>query len=446
MSSKEKVRDATKRTPYLASDVNLRDADSNMRLFRGMASPWDAIKGFEETYSFMNRLGALFCVSTMHTLRIVIPDYDRRQTMLSENWAMFMDGCWDPMAGQIEPFEDRFDIPPFLKDGQIRAAVYADKGDTMNMISGKIWYTTNDRFEKEIHRCDYDIAGPEACDLSIGGGAHFCYGLAGCPLNAMDSERIGNGDDYCVAIQETKRKYGKAAFTSEDDTFDEEHREWEAYGPAAGGTRKRGWPKKPHPEFIDKGYFESPTGARWTAGQLYQDNVSGYPIAYAYNAIDLYRNEFSDEEMALWDIAAPAMFEACGKFEFGDFQTRKAIREWLNVPADINDGRVMAAWISMCFQSRDVDFTFPKFEDDEAIIEGDMAKWDMMGMYPELNELYKHIFNGNVKTLVGAQWTVDMEEDYENNKIRYIIHKVPIGMRRHKPNLGVDNYEGSTIV
>ena len=140
------------------------------------------------------------------------------------------------------------------------------------------------------------------------------------------------------------------------------------------------------------------------------------------------------------------MFEACGKFEFGDFQTRKAIREWLNVPADINDGRVMAAWISMCFQSRDVDFTFPKFEEDEAIIEGDMAKWDMMGMYPELNELYKHIFNGNVKTLVGAQWTVDMEEDYENNKIRYIIHKVPIGMRRHKPNLGVDNYEGSTIV
>lgn len=442
----EQVKKATKCNPYNASDVNLRDADSNMRLYRGMASPWDAIKGFEETYNLMNRLGAEFTVAAMHTLRIAIPDYDKRQTMLSNNWADFMDGCWDPDSGQIEPFEDRFDIPPFLKDGQIRAAVYADKGDTMNLISGKIWYTTNDRFEKEIHRCDYDIAGPEACDLSIGGGAHFCYGLAGCPLNAMDSERIGNGDDYCVAIQETKRKYGKFACTNEKDEFDEDHREWEAYGPAAAGTREKPWPKKPHPEFLDKGYFESPTGARWTPGELYQDNVNGYPIAYAYNAIDLYRNEMSDEEIVLWDVAAPALFEACGKFQFADWHTRKATREWLNAPAEIEDGRVMGAWISMCFQCRDVDYRFVKFEENETIIEGDLARWDMMGMYPELNELWNYIFNGNVKTLVGAQWTVDFEEDYENNKIRYIIHKVPIGMRRQKPNLGANNYEGSNLV
>ena len=439
----EKTRPATKCFPYNISDVNLRDADSNMRLYRGMVSPWGAIKNFTEMYKFMHRIGAAFCVATMHAMRVVIPDYDRRQTMLSTNWGEFMDGCWDPDGGQIEPFEDRFDVPPFLKDGQIRAAIYADKGDTMNMISGKIWYATNDRFEKEIHVCDYDIAGPEACDLSLGGGSHFCYGLAGCPLNAMDPERLGMGDDYCVAIQETKRKYGKHPNSNANDEFDEGQREWEVWGPAEAETRPKGWIRKPYPEFVEKGYFESPTGARWTAGELYQDSVGGYPIAYAYNAVDLYRNEFTQEECDLWDIVVPALFEACGKFEFVDWHTRKATREWMGVPADVDDSRVMGAWISMCFQSRDVEHNFTKFEAEETIIEGDMMKWDMMGMYPELNEMYKHLFNGNVKTLVGANWVVELEEDYENNKVRYIIHQRPIGFRRQKPNLGVNNYEGA---
>lgn len=438
-----KVKAASKCYPYNISDMNLRDADSNMRLYRGMSSPWGAIKNFHETYSFENRLGAEFCVAMFHAMRVIIPDYDRLQTMLSDNWAEFMDGCWDPRSGQIEPYEDRFDIPPFLKDGQIRAAVYADKGDTMNLIPGKIWYTTNDRFEKEIHACDYDIAGPEACDLSLGGGTHFCYGLAGCPLNAMDPERIGLGDDYCLAIQETKRKYGKHPNSGAEDQFDKDQREWEVWGPAAAQSRPKPWPQKPHPEFIDKGYFESPTGARWTAGELYQENVSGYPIAYAYNAIDLYRNELSEEECALWDRVCPALFEACGKFQFADWNTKKATRAWMDVPADVEDSRVMGGWISMCFQSRDVDCSFTEFAPEKTVIEGDMAKWDMMGMYPELNLLYKYIFDGNVKTLVGAKWSVDMEENFEANKIRYIIQQRPIGFRRQKPNLGANNYEGA---
>ena len=41
-----KTKEATKCFPYNVSDVNLRDADSNMRLYRGMSSPWGAIKNF----------------------------------------------------------------------------------------------------------------------------------------------------------------------------------------------------------------------------------------------------------------------------------------------------------------------------------------------------------------------------------------------------------------
>ena len=38
-----------------ASDVRLIDDDSNLRLFRGMISPWDAIKSFKETFYFQTR-------------------------------------------------------------------------------------------------------------------------------------------------------------------------------------------------------------------------------------------------------------------------------------------------------------------------------------------------------------------------------------------------------
>ncbi|MDO4345664.1 MAG: hypothetical protein Q4C50_12790, partial [Eubacteriales bacterium] len=143
------------------------------------------------------------------------------------------------------------------------------------------------------------------------------------------------------------------------------------------------------------------------------------------------------------DLVCPTLFEACGKFQFADWHTKKATREWLGVPAEVDDSRVMGAWISMCFQSRDVEYTFKEFEAEKTVIEGDMVKWDMLGMYPEQNILYKYIFDGNVKTLVGAKWSVDMEEDREAQKVRYIIHQRPIGFRRQKPNLGVDNYEGA---
>ena len=48
------------------------------------------------------------------------------------------------------------------------------------------------------------------------------------------------------------------------------------------GFAQEGLAEEAHPGVHEQGHFESPTGARWTAGELYQDNVGGYPIAYAY--------------------------------------------------------------------------------------------------------------------------------------------------------------------
>ena len=188
-------------TPNNISDLGLKDEDSGLRAFRGICSPWDKIKSFREAYKFAIRHAAEIAVGYSHALRIVEPDYEKAQTLISDSWAEGMDYTWLPGSDTLAEYEDRFDVPPFWKQGVVRAALYADKGDQMTLIPGHIWYTDNQRFEKEIHRCAFDIAGPETCDLSLGGGSHFCYGLAGKRLNGYDPERLGCGDDYCLAVQ-----------------------------------------------------------------------------------------------------------------------------------------------------------------------------------------------------------------------------------------------------
>ena len=61
-------------------------------------------------------------------------------------------------------------------------------------------------------------------------------------------------------------------------------------------------------------------------------------------------------------------------------------------------------------------------------------------LYPELVQGYEALFNGNVKTLVGANWAVDAEEFEKDDEdetpcVRFTIQKRPIGFRRKKPHL-----------
>ncbi len=430
-----------KMMPNNISDIGLRDEDSGLRLFRGMMSPWDQIKSFKETYTFLIRHAALIAVGYMDSMRIVMPSYEASTTAMAEAWGIMQDYAWVRGGGSLEAFEERFDVPPFLKEGVIRAAIYADKGDEHMLLPGHIWYATNDRVEKEIHGCPIDIAGPEACDLSLGGGSHFCRGVACMNMNNYDPERIGCGDDYCVAIMESNKKYGEHK-NSKDGVFDSDNHEWEVWGPSASGYREKHMPRKPECEFLNTGVFVAPTGATWTAGEMYKD-CNMWPFSYSFNAVDVIRNELSTEEMERALNTVDVMFDACGKFQFGEWNTRKAAREWMGVPADVDDGRVMGGYISMILQARDVEWKFLEFTAESTIVEcSNRTKLAMMGMYPEFIRAYGAYFNGCVKTLVAANWVVTLEEDEDNDLVRFIIDKRPFGFRRQKPNL--DNYEKNT--
>ena len=88
-----------------------------------------------------------------------------------------------------------------------KPASYADKGDEMMLMPGYIWSASTDRVEKEVHRCDFDIVGPEACDVSNGGGQYFCRGIARTPMNNYLLQRRGCGDPVCRVVFEAKEKF-----------------------------------------------------------------------------------------------------------------------------------------------------------------------------------------------------------------------------------------------
>ena len=425
-------------TPNNISDLGLKDEDSGLRAFRGICSPWDKIKSFREAYKFAIRHAAEIAVGYSHALRIVEPDYETAQTLISDSWAEGMDYTWLPGSDTLADYEDRFDVPPFWKQGVVRAALYADKGDQMTLIPGHIWYTDNQRFEKEIHRCAFDIAGPETCDLSLGGGSHFCYGLAGKRLNGYDPERLGLGDDYCLAVQESRERYGKHANTNESDEFGPDCREWEGWGPTGGGERPKGMPHKDEVEFLTTGWFESPTGAKWTAGEMYND-FADWSLAYTPNIIDVFR-ALDDGKDEIAFNAVSVIMEAMGKAQFVDAVSRQAARDWMGVPADVDDARVMAGWISMVMQARGVPVWFAEFTPEKCVVELEYFRFGLMSMYPELVQGYEALFNGNVKTLVAANYAVDAEEfemddEDETPCVRFTIQKRPIGFRRQKPHL-----------
>jgi len=419
--------------PNNISDSGLKDEDSGLRLFRGMMSPWDQIKSFKETYNFIMRHASLFGVNYINALKIIEPDYEKRTTMMSAIWGQTMQWLWSQKE-QVDNYKDDFDVPPFFDQSLYLAATYADKGDEQTLLAGHIWYAQHDRWEKEIHQCPFDIIGPEACDVSQGGGRYFCVGLAGTPLNTYNSERMGCGDPYCHVVQERNSKYGKHP---NEDGYD-----WENWGPPVSGMRKTAMERKKESEFLNTGVFTAATGETFTAGRMFKDETD-WPMFMSYQAIDVMRQmvKAGDADQKMINHIIDVIFDTAGKMQFVEWNTRKAAREWMGVPVEVEDGRVLAGYISMVFQARNLDWKFTEFTKERAVVECEKIKLEMMGMYPELTAAYVSYFNGIAKTLVNTQWIVRLDEEASEGRLRFVVEKGLYGFRRQKPGKDFDREE-----
>lgn len=418
-----------KLTPENISDVREIDADSGLRKFRGMITPWDQIKSFKETFTFMIRHAAMHGVAYLNAFKIIEPDYETRLNTMSKCWGDQMKYTWDKVndpVNAIKHFEERYDIPPFLEQGLYRSACFVDQGDELMLMPGYIWYASNDRIEKEIHRCDLDIMGPDACDLSNGGGCWFCRGIADVDFNNMLSQRKGCGDPYCHAHHETYKKYG-------ENPLHKTGHDWEMWGPGFAPLREHDQHKhKDECEFLSTDEYMTPLGALFTAGDMYNMSTQ-MPLNYSAHAVSAMRVLVPEEKLPQAYATVNVMFDTAGKMQFAEWNTRKAAREWLGVPPDVDDGRVLGGYISMILQARNVPWSFIEFSEERTIVECDRASLIMFNMYPEFIDSYRAYFDGMAKTLVNTQWVVKLAEDAPEGKVRYVIEKGLYGYRRQKP-------------
>ena len=429
------IMEAEKMFPYNNSDTGLLDADSGMRMFRGMSSPWGAIKGFKETYDFQMRHAALHGVAAMNSFKIIEPDYETRQNAMTAGWQggnAFMWSEADPL-GLHKNYRETYDIPPFVKSGVYLSAIFADYGDSIMTMPGHIWYATNDYMEKEIHACPLDIIGPDACDLSNAGGQSICRAVAHCGTNHYLAERRGNGDPYCLAHIESVKKYG--AHQNPDDY------DWEQYGPPAAKSRdpKDGQPHKENCDFFDSGEYVSPLGAVLTAGRMYRDSTPD-ALGYSGHAFEGMRILLGQDE-AKWAMAwnvLDVMYDTAGKHLFGNATAIKEVRDWMMVPASVNDGRVLGSFMSMIFQSRSVPCRFTEFSPEKTVLECDKMSLEGMGRYPEFDRTYVAYFNGMAKTLVSTEWVVTQGESADPSKVVFEVKKGFYGFKRDKSKKKAD--------
>ena len=180
------------------------------------------------------------------------------------------------------------------------------------------------------------------------------------------------------------------------------------------------------------GVYTAPNGATWTTGEMFKD-YSMWSLSFSTQAVGGMRVLVPEEDKAKAQAIVEVMFDTAGKMMFAEWNTRKAAREWLGAPESVDDGRVMAGYMSMIFQARALPWEFTEFTPDRTVIEVGKAELEMFGMYPEFTPAYAAYFNGMAKTLVSAEWVVKLDETAPENMLRFVVERGVYGFRRQKP-------------
>lgn len=409
------------------------DPDSGMQTFRGMISPWDQVKGFNETIRFSRHFEAVHAIAYYSALDILCPDVEERSDLIAVvsakpvEYMLDTTNFTDDPYGMIAQAHEREDIPPFLKRGMYPGAINTDVEDESSLMAGYTWYVDNNRFEKEMRACPFAIVGSDLCDATACFGGLWFGGMGREDMNLYLSERLGEGDPRCLVICESKRKY-------DDPTYGDQH-PWERWGPSTSGMRDPGRsPESDLPDnaYLSTGEFATSFGTTYSAGEMYR-LATRAPMSfssYAATAIRILSDKVGRE---FAENAVRVVFEASGKMLFADTSARQGVLDWLGVPPDVRDGRILAAYISMIMQAWNRDWGFVEFGKDRSIIEVDKPGLEYLGACPEFDVANEAFFNGMAKTLVGPQWVSRLDPEAPEGRLRFVVERGLYGFRRQKP-------------
>ena len=353
---------------------------AGFKQFNAVQSPWNKLMSYQDALHYASRFESVLSAAVTQAYRIIIPDYATRASeMCKEAYNRLL------YTGMNYPNDDGFGIHPFMC-GSYPGALIGDKGDDALLMCGRCNDFGTYRCEKELDVCDWDICGSELCRATT-------MSLQGQADATESRHRKGHKLSFGPAVSDDYKKV-----TEEEDCVAE---------------------SMMFREECDYHFVNGTNNETDTSNQMV--NLSTAASLYMLPAIDnAVRLGYTTAENAEW--IKKCVLEAAGKAMFGERYAIKACREWLGVPDTIGeDGRLLGGVIEMLLQSLVCGYEVEAFNKDEVIYvinRGDLAITGTQS----LCEAHLYMWQGMVKTLVNAQWSV-WEEDSPKGKMRIKIAK-----------------------
>ena len=387
---------------------------SGFETFYGVQSPWNKVYSYQEALHYASRFEAVLSAAVTQALRIMVPDYEERARMMCEEAYQRL-----YTTGVYYGDDDGFGIHPFFC-GQFAGALIGDKGDDAPLMCGRCQDFGTYRAEKELDVCDWDICGSELCratTMSLQGQAAASAERRrkGPDMDYMMVEAKGCGDRHCRIIAESREKYPAPP-----------HELWQSFGPAVTDDYKKDTREE---DCISESmmfreecdyHFVSGTNNETDSGNQ-MINMSTGASLYLLPAIsEAVKRGYVTRKQA--DHILKCVLEAAGKAMFGERYAVKACRDWLGVPEYIGeDGRILGGLMEVLLQSLVCDYQVEAFNKDEVILSIDRGGLEITAT-KDVPETHLWMWQGMVKTLVNAQWSV-WEEDSPERKMRIKIAK-----------------------
>ena len=382
-----------------------------------LKTPWEKLISFHDAYHYACRHHAVIGALFQEVLRILIPDYDERCTIMCKVDCGVKRYIFDPEKGmEVAPglhyvdyhLANHFMHPFFTgteNNGGFRAGVFGDNGDERLLMQGRVNDFGTYRVEKELDACPWDIMGSEICRTSTASLEEIgkCCG-DNCEYNMVEAR--GCGDLHCRVVCENRTKF----------PMPPREKIWDNFGPIATADQIKFTPREEmytEPQQMRSEYdftYRSGTCMEKDADSYYADGAVTYALGrdYCINPINqlIRAGKFTQEQV---DFIIECVFRGAGKAQFGEKFAIDGLHDWLGVPRGMNDGRVLGGYIEVILQSVLVPYTVIAFNEEEVIYEIDRAAFNR-----KLNSLttaYNAYFYGMVKTLVSPEWTFEEEKE-----------------------------------
>ncbi len=394
-------------------------------------TPWEKLISLYDAHNYICRHRAGVASVYMEVLRILIPDYNERCRRMCECAGQLFGALFDPEGdfklANIKPYE--LNMHPFMR-GTFLSGPNGDAGDESLWMCGRVNDLGSHRIEKELDSCPWELMGSEICRTSTWAGMEVIGNRlrdvsgGGPKMRITMYEALGCGDLHCRIVGESFERYPIPERDNSPDYI------WENFGPIATEDRIKFTPEekllKDCQMYRDECDFKYCSGTchEYDAGE---GMVAGYEFAASSNLGCNYvtwtiTDMLQKGEVTMEQLSAlfENVFEGVGKMFFLDPWAIKGVRDWMGVPNEINDGRVMGAYIEVYLQAIKCKYDIIAFNKDEVIYDIDTARFDLQ-TFPTLKMAYIPMWFGMTKSLINYKWSLWEEEGAPEGMFRIKI-------------------------